>query len=313
MTKIQHRLVCVLLALGLLASAPSIASAAFSQLSNAFLSVDLNGGNATDAKTNLGWDGAVNQPVAPGSVIWTPWGGAANQGGDGVQLPNQDVPVTATSISKAFGAVTATLSVTGTPSNYGAFSLRSRDRGDLSAQDHGNAGTNNQFGRNLYRDFVHTITSGSNIAGTNFIQIDFTGLAPNSSYQVAFFSYDRSGAHTMHYTATAPAANNAGSIGWWDDPSASNFLQPADVQAITWVGAASITGLPAPALFTKSADGTGKLTFYAYGRGGDGTPAQNNFADTTYINGFQIAAVPEPAGALLAAIGLFTVALRRKR
>src|SRR5580692_5808657 len=83
-----------------------------SPLTNAFLSVDLNGGPIASANaTTEGSNGPSGSPTIspdPFGVTWSPWGGPASTNGDGTQLPSsQSSPnVFASSIAKAFGGVT---------------------------------------------------------------------------------------------------------------------------------------------------------------------------------------------------------------
>jgi hypothetical protein len=226
--------------------------------------------------------------------------------------------VNATSISKTFGSVTATLSInaSGTNNNsadYGTVnsvaSLNSRDRGTPS----GAAGDSD-----LFRDFAFAAGSGSEVQSTDYIQLALTGLTPSTSYQIALFSYDSSGSHSMNWTATAPFANgtNDNHFGWNPDSSsqlpagytfvaAGNFVAPLDEQTITWTAGTT----PAPAVLTVTTDATGAAT--VYGWGGNGV-SNSQSGDSSYLDGFQIApAVPEPATVSL--IGLSCLGLLRRK
>src|SRR5580700_11360068 len=132
-------------------------------LTNAFLSVDLNGGPNSSALTPTnGW----NENQSSGAftadnfgVLWSPWGGNAYSGGDGTQLPSsQSSPnVNASSIAKTFTfngpplispynygpqvpitptTVTISIDTTNNSAEYGTVngvaSLNSRDRGTPS-------------------------------------------------------------------------------------------------------------------------------------------------------------------------------------
>jgi hypothetical protein len=272
------------------------------------LSVDLNGGPIASANaTTEGSNGPSSSPTLsadPFGVLWSPWGGPTSTNGDGTQLPSsQSSPnVVATSISKTFGTITATVSEAGTSSNYGTVngseSLNSRDRGSPS----GPAGDSDMF-----RDLVFAGTSGSNIQGTNFIELTLTGLTPSTSYEVAAYSYDSSGSHSMNWTATAPTANltNSGHIGYNPDPT-DIFTAPLDEQTITWTAGTT----PAPAVFTLTSDPTGTINLYGYG--GNGVTA-TQAADTSYLDGFQIAAVPEPTSLTLIGASAFGLLARRRR
>jgi hypothetical protein len=268
------------------------------------LSVDINGGPIASANaTTEGSNGPSASPTLsadPFGVTWSPWGGPTSTNGDGTQLPSsQSSPnVAATSISKAFGGITATVSEIGLASSYGTVngseSLNSRDRGSPS----GAAGDSD-----LFRDFVFAGSSGSNVQSTNLIQLTITGLTPSSAYKVATYSYDSSGGHTTNWTATAPTTNSGGTVGYDPDP-ADTFVAPSDEQSITWVAGTT----PAEAVFTLTSSASGSVSLWAFG--GTGVTGNNN-ADTTYLDGFQIASVPEPAS--LGLIGLSSLGLLSRR
>jgi hypothetical protein len=277
---------------------------------NVILSVDLNGGPIASANaTTEGSNGPSASPVIspdPYGVTWSPWGGPTDTSGDGTQLPSsQSSPtVVATSINKTFGSVTATVSESGTGSQYGTVSgsqsINSRDRGTPS----GPAGDSD-----LFRDFVFGGGSGSNIQGTNFLQLTLSGLTPSTSYVVAAYSYDSSGGHTTNWTSVAPTANSGdnGIIGYWDGTNANaNFTAPMGEQSITWTSAT-----PAPAIFTLTSSPSGVLSIYGFG--GDGI-TNDQSSDTTYLDGFQIATnVPEPASLTLVGIASLSLLARRRR
>ena len=281
------------------------------------LSVDMNGGPITSAQaTTEGWNGSAVVPDSFG-VTWSPWGGpgaafnSGNTGGDSTQLPSsQSGPnVSANSINKTFGAITATLSinVATNSGSYaqvgGAASMNSRDRGTPSGP--ANDG-------DLFRDLVFAGTSGSNVQGTNYLKLQFSGLTPGGIYKVATYSFDTTGAHTTNWTATAPAQQLA-LTGWFDGPSNNNtFAAPADEQSISWTGG---TATQAPAIFTLTADAGGTLAVYGFG--GNGVSG-NQSSDTSYVNGFQIAAVPEASsfvlgGAVCGLVGLTYIARRKHK
>lgn len=301
-------------------------------LTNAFLSVDINGGplSSSVAPTN-----GYNDNTSAGAfsadnygVVWSPWGGNTYAGGDGTQLPSsQSSPnVDVSSISKTFtfngpptsdnsyfnpsftgqttlsSPVTATISESGTASSYaqagGGATLNSRDRGSPSTAN----GVNDN---DMFRDLLFASTSGSNVQGTNYVELSISGLTAGAKYTVAAYSYDSTGGHTTNWTAIAPTSQG-GAIGFWDGTGDGTFTAPADEQGITWTAGTT----PAPAVFTLTADGTGTVDLYGFG--GNGVNSTQS-ADTTYIDGFQIAtAVPEPTSLGVMAISALAM-LRRRR
>jgi hypothetical protein len=297
----------------LAASAPLALSATTGNfttpLTNAFLSVDLNGG---DIVNNLSPTNGWNENTTTGGfsadnfgILWTGWGGPQYSGGDGVQLPNNAAatPVNAATITKTFTTggsayygvtntpspvVTASLSInTTTNSNsYGTIngspSLNSRDRGTPS-------GANGANDADMFRDFVFAPVTGSNVQSSNYLQVTFTGLTAGAMYTVDLYSYDAFNTKTNNWSATAPTFT-AGLTGFFASGT-NTFTAPADEQSITGGG-----GTPtAPASFTLAADTTGAINLYGWG--GSGTTGDAN-ADNTYLNGFQIA-VAAPATPLL--------------
>jgi hypothetical protein len=285
-------IVSISLILAVSMNALAVTTGTFSSpLTDATLSVDLNGGTSSNASPTEGWNGSYSSPsfgADPFGVLWTPWGGRANTYGDDTVLP---AGTGVTSISKTFGAITVTISAAGTPGRYSSAMLNSRDRG--------NPTPNYTNDNDLFRDFLFVSGSGGNVQGTNFLQVQFSGLTPNAQVQVALYSYDYSGGHTMNWTATAPVSDGT-NIGWWS--GGNQFSAPADMQQLTWTGSGA---RPAPAVFTLTANSSGVATIWGFGGTGTGQSA-----DTTYINAFQIV-VPEPA--TIALLGLSLVALRRKK
>lgn len=317
------KLLAVACAAGIVGLASSKAQAALAtgaELSNAILSADVNGGplGSAIAPTEGSYNPA-NSPTVQNTVVpdalgntWTGWGGNTYAAGDGVQLPSsQSSPnVNATSISKAFGGgITATISIPGTAANYGQVngtaSLNSRDRGTPAADP--NPSSNLGY---MFRDFVFA-GANSNVQSTNYVELQIGGLTTGSAYTLDVWSDDTGTAptttHSTNWTATPPTnTSNPGKLGWDPDPG-DTFTAPPDEQTITWTG--DVVPLPA-AQFTLTADANGDIT--VYGWGGDGITGDQS-ADTTYLDGFQLAAaVPEPATiGLLGAAALGLLSRRR--
>ncbi len=223
-----------------------------------------------------------------------------------------------TTVNKSFGVIGATLSTSGTLSNYAAGEpLNSRDRGSIGGNASSTTG-GNAFDANLFADLVFGAKSGSNLQGTNFLQLTITGLLPSTSYLFAGYADDFTGPHSENWTAIAPALDSSGAghgIGWWD--GMGGFKSPADEQTETWVTGSmagnetSATQAPAPALLTVTTNSNGSFSVWTFG--GSGLTADNS-SDNSYIDGFQIAAVPEPATiGLLGIAGLGLMARRHRQ
>ncbi|MGA2440970.1 MAG: PEP-CTERM sorting domain-containing protein [Tepidisphaeraceae bacterium] len=302
-------------------AAANAAIATGAEFSGALLSVDINGGPlAGSLAPTEGSYNAANNPTVQNTVVpdalgntWSPWGGNTYDAGDGIQLPSsQSSPnVFASSIAKTFtDGITATISEAGSAANYaqggGGATFNSRDRGTPAADP--NPSTTLGY---MFRDLLFAGGSGSNIQSTNFMQLTLTGLTPGSSYALDVWSDDPTGTHSMNWTATPPTNNPSnrgpGKIGWDPDPT-DVFTAPPDEQTISWTSGSS---LPLPAAqFTLTADTNGSLT--VYGWGGNGVTGSQS-ADTSYINGFQLVAVPEPASLGLIGVASLGLMFRRRK
>lgn len=295
---------------------------------NLLASVDLNGGLSSDAKPTQGYNGSTTTPLFGQDqygVTWSPWGGGNSTFGDGTVWPQSSggpqagttstaasAPAGLTNnvnyFSKTFGTVTVAVSAPGTITNYAVTPIDSRDRQSSGPSYTYSAATNNTaaLDGDMFRDLIFAGVN-NNVQGTNYLQVQFSGLTAGQQYQVVLYSYDNAAARTTNWTATAPT--NGGYS------NASGFAAPADEQTITWTANAATP--PAGAVFTLTANSNG--TASVFGFGGSGTTGDSS-ASSTYLNGFQIAAVPaatpEPSGMLSLLGGAFALgglALKARR
>jgi hypothetical protein len=288
--------------------------------SNLLLSVDINGGIIASNNTSTeGTNGPSSSPTLGADsygVNWSPWGGPISTSGDGTQLPNSNGGgVTGNSISKAFGGITAILSTPGLASNYaqnGTGALNGRDRG-VPPGDPANSSPTPVGDGDMFRDFEFAGVSGSNVQSTNYLQLQLTGLTPGGQYQLAVYSFDQSSPNTTAWSALPLLNPGIGET----DPTSGMFVQPADEQIISWNSSWSRSasggtnlGTQAPAVFSMTADGNGDLT--VYGWGGTGISGSPN-ASSSYLDGFQLAAVPEPTSLTLLGVGAFGLLARRRK
>jgi hypothetical protein len=282
-------IVVFLFVLALSISASAVTTGAFtSPLTNANLSVDLNGGTITNqACATEGWNGSYSSPAFgadPYGVTWSPWGGPTNTYGDNTALPSG---TGVTSVSKTFGAITLTVSAPGVQTNYASAKFNSRDRA--------NPTPNYTSDNDVFRDFMFISNGGINKQSCNNIKVTASGIAPGTVCQIALYSYDSSSSSLfMNWTATAPDA-----VGYI--ASNGNFTAPAGQQTI------GFSSKGAPAVFTLTADGAGTIS--VWGWGGDGITGHNS-ASASYINGIQLV-IPEPA--TIALLGLGMALLRKKK
>jgi hypothetical protein len=288
--------------------------------------VDINGGNAGDAKPTQGWNGSFASPqFFPDQygVTWSPWGGSNAAGsqtfGDGTVWPQSATGQAGTAgtapgsnnttiFNKVFGTTTVSLSAAGTASQYGSPPINSRDRGAAAGSPNYNGNTTAaQTDVDAFRDLIFGSVSGSNVQGTNYLQLQFSGLTPGQPYRIALYSFDNAAQNITNWTATAPTTQ-LGVSGWFQ-PGTNTFAPPADEQTINWRDGAMAGTLRAPATFTVTADGTGVATVWGFG--GDGLPDQN--AGNSYLNAFQIMPVPEPASLGLGLMGAAAAGVLARR
>jgi hypothetical protein len=296
-------------------------------LTSAFLSVDINGGIISSNNTSTeGTTGPSSSPtIRPDAygVTWSPWGGPVSTSGDGTQLPNSNGGAgNANSIAKTFGGLTATLSTPGVAANYaqnGTGALNGRDRG-VPPGDPANSPTVPAGDGDMFRDFEFAgINSGqTTVQSENYLQLTLTGLTPGGQYQVELYSYDQSSNNTTCWSGSPLLDPGVGDI----NATTGAFTAPADEQIISWNSTWVRGGIPsggsqlAPqpgALFTETADNTGTVTFYGWGGDGLTGNANSQSATSSYLDGFQIAVVPEPASISLVAVGALGLLSRRRK
>jgi len=168
---------------------------------------------------------------------------------------------------------------------------------------------------NLMRDYLR-IDSGSSTAIATATGL-FTGLTPGGSYQLYFYGQGENfGAGTISGGTATQGQNSLFTVGLnsaqtgWDGTVGGDGLL---VQGIEYV------------VLTGVANGSGELQFtwqnVVQGSGGnvlvDAAPstATSGTQASRYgaLNGIQLVAVPEPSAALLGALGLCGLFIRRRR
>ena len=141
-------------------------------------------------------------------------------------------------------------------------------------------GTNNDF----YRDFIF---DNFNDSPDMTLTLSGLGIAASTAYEMTFYAYDSGDA-----TRKTGFAGISGTTGTTLGPVISQDTGVPDS-----LDEYAVTG-------TFTSDNSGSLTF-----GIDGLP---NGGERTVLNGFSIAAIPEPSAALLGGLGLLAL-LRRRR
>jgi MYXO-CTERM domain-containing protein len=190
--------------------------------------------------------------------------------------------------------ITVAISAPGTTGEYNpnGYFISSRDRGPINGDPATNQNMPADTDIDMFRDFIFGYSSGSDVQGENFLQVQFSGLKPNATYSVELYAYDETSSNKESYTATPPTVSN-GILGWWAaSPQGNNtFSPPADEQVNTWQsGGNTLPGGPGFLNIHASAAGTASV----YTWGGDGQADQN--ASNSYLNGFQIGVVGDTNG-----------------
>lgn len=153
-----------------------------------------------------------------------------------------------------------------------------RDRGD------GNPPVNGAFTLNrLYQDMAMNSTG---VLATQYIDLSFSGLTPNTQYVATFYSYDNS--------------NKGNDADFFDTTSGS-----VAIGSILGDGTAPDSNTDNALTVTRSSSAAGLLSF---------REVSQVVSQATTLNGFQISVVPEPSTwALLLTSGVVLVFLRRRR
>jgi hypothetical protein len=286
---------CACLLLGALAF---VARAVPASASAPFLSVDIQGTNSTDDTGQPAWGpleaGYQEFKAAEGlfldsTIDWV------NSGAVG--LTN--------SFTTSEGSITANLKGVGT-------SLGARNRG-------GNSDINTA----MTQDFVFVQRDNAIAFGRNYVKLTLSGLAPSTTFAVTTFARD----HFNGGGDSFQAWSDISALGGLDGPSAwldANVEAGASYQPevggvnnpIPTLARSAVSGPAAPddpyayaATFLSSSDASGVLTLY-------GWADPNSFSGVqgaTLLNGFQLAAVPEPGSLILFAFAVAGVAFRRIR
>jgi hypothetical protein len=332
---------------------------------NLLASVDINGNSGGTTSPTEGWNGSSGTPITGSpdtyGVTWSPWGGTTAAGGDGTAWYSSIGTPTGTASSvgvsgnsegtdaitggaltddvnwyqKTFNGVTVTVSApayysgeTNDPYGSGAIAINSRDRGLAGPSSYSGTPATASYDGNMFEDFIFAPSGGSAVEGTNYLQVQFTGLTPSATYTISLFSGDNGAARGTSWTATPPTlyGGTGGPFGWFNQTTGA-FKPPADELPIDFEDSAtSNPGGPftaydqndpprLPAVFSLIANGSGSIEVWGYG--GDGNNDATG-AQSSYLDGFQIESgvpvVPEPASiGLIGVAGLGLLARRRGR
>lgn len=150
----------------------------------------------------------------------------------------------------------------------------SRDRGAVT-------GSGNFTSSDLYRDFIFRNAS----AASSSLVTTFSNLNASTAYQFTFYSYDKNNSNGNVWTQTFTAPGASGFISWGTGAPSTNSQYAVTITATT--------------------DNTGSIVW---------TQASSGSGNTfTVLNGFEIAAVPEPSTWALLAVSLTTVMVLRRR
>lgn len=265
-----------------------------------FLGVDINGGQSTYGPT---------QPVQAGEP--------ANPGWQGWNVNDGDFFVSPTTVTKSFPTAGVTSGAVNVSMTGVGVSLTARLRGMNSTEPWGD----------MQRDFV-IANRNTNIGfGRHYLQFDFSGLDPNTAYEITMFNYDPNSSQTgndrgyMAWGTQNPATwldTNVGS-GQNYQPAVGGVNNPIPTLARVpdtgpWPSQPGAGGTFAGGFyfysgsFIVNADGAGKASVY-------GWADPNSYSSQTgsLVNGFQIGAVPEPASILLIGFGLVAILANRRR
>lgn len=188
-----------------------------------------------------------------------------------------------------------------------------------------NRGANSDANSDITSDFVFAQRNVDGF-GQTYIKITVSGLNPAETYEFTGWARD----HFNGGTDSWQAWSDRGRLGGLDGPGAymdANFpatppalslYQPAPGGVNNPIPTARRSPVSGPssadpfgyaASFYTTADASGVVEVYGWGDPNSYSGVQS----ATLLNGFQLAAVPEPASFVLVAFGLAGVAFRRVR
>ena len=300
---------CACLVLGMLACATQVvAQPVFSP----FLAVDVNGFQNSEitavGPTQDGFEGMLAQDSLFGN--WSSSGAAGITQSFATSQGNIDVTITGVAPNSGLGA---------------------RDRG-------ANAGALPA----LYQDFIFA-NRGVDGFGQHFIKIAFSGLVPSQTYEFTGYAREPFNGGVDDNNTSYQAWSDIDALGgldgpgaWMDtnvsagalyqpvwgsvdhdmDPNTPNVDQDTGYKnPIPTLVRAPISGPDSDdpyayaATLLSTADANGNLTVYTW----SDPQSYSNTQTVSLLNGFQLAAIPEPASLALLGMALVGAALRRSR
>lgn len=183
-------------------------------------------------------------------------------------------------------------------------------------------GANADVNSPITQDFVFAQRDNAIAFGRNYVKLTLSGLTPNEIYQFTGYARDHFNGGEDSFQAWSDLTRLGGLDGpsaWLDanveagasyQPAAGGALNPIPTARRSAVsGPSSTDPLAFAGSFATTADASGIVTVY-------GWADPNSFSGVqgaALLNGFQLAAVPEPGSLILCAFGLAGLAFRRVR